>query len=68
MTNTTKNNKKVESIAPEKYYCPVCNKNILAPYSLGICPDCGNKLMYVEYRIIQDENSGIYEVYISERR
>lgn len=45
------------------FYCPNCNQNVLAPYRINKCPDCGSDLMNVEYRITENENGGQYEVH-----
>lgn len=50
------------STSPQGFYCPTCNKNIISPYNVNKCPDCGSEVMRVRYIITEDEHGGKYEV------
>lgn len=52
----------------ERFYCPNCNQNILAPYRMNQCPDCGFDLLDVQYIITEDKKGGKYTVKIKPSR
>lgn len=52
----------MEANSPQGYYCPACNKNIISPYSVKRCPECGGDLVWVRYTISENEHGGEYEI------
>lgn len=44
-------------IAPENFFCSICNMNIISPYTSNKCPNCGSNLKQIKYEIIEDETN-----------
>lgn len=58
----------MKDVSVKRFYCPNCNQNILTPYLITKCPDCGFDLLDAQYIITEDEKSGEYTVRIKPSR